>query len=174
MSSIPQKRCTKCRVEKPLTDFHKNASCEDGLQHRCKQCRRDDTYTYSARSNEWRSAHLDSFRASSRNWKITHKAEDREIQRKWRQTPNGKRYALHHRTLRRANIKGDVTADQFKELFERQTHCAYCKRKFTTKQPPTVDHVIPLSKGGLHTISNLVLACKPCNSRKSNTVTNLI
>lgn len=34
---------------------------------------------------------------------------------------------------------------------------------------PTRDHVIPISKGGTHTRDNVRLACRKCNSRKSNT-----
>ena len=35
---------------------------------------------------------------------------------------------------------------------------------------PTIDHVVPLSKGGLHAWSNVRLACKDCNSKKSDAV----
>jgi 5-methylcytosine-specific restriction endonuclease McrA len=31
------------------------------------------------------------------------------------------------------------------------------------------DHVIPVSKGGTNDIRNIVLACAPCNVRKSDT-----
>lgn len=34
----------------------------------------------------------------------------------------------------------------------------------------TVDHVIPVSFGGKDELSNLVLCCRSCNSRKSNQV----
>lgn len=34
----------------------------------------------------------------------------------------------------------------------------------------TVDHVIPLSKGGMHTEENLQLMCMKCNSRKSDCI----
>lgn len=33
-------------------------------------------------------------------------------------------------------------------------------------EPATIDHVIPISNGGTNALSNLVLACSKCNSRK--------
>ena len=41
--------------------------------------------------------------------------------------------------------------------------CAYCHRP--TKRL-TVDHVVPISRGGRNEISNIVPACRSCNSRK--------
>jgi 5-methylcytosine-specific restriction endonuclease McrA len=41
--------------------------------------------------------------------------------------------------------------------------CQYCGRP-----AENVDHVIPKSRGGLHTWDNVVAACRPCNSRKEN------
>lgn len=35
---------------------------------------------------------------------------------------------------------------------------------------PSIDHIIPLSKGGTHTWDNVQLACRICNSKKSNAV----
>ncbi len=35
---------------------------------------------------------------------------------------------------------------------------------------PTIDHVIPLAKGGTHTWDNVRLACRRCNSEKRDTV----
>ena len=32
----------------------------------------------------------------------------------------------------------------------------------------TLDHVIPRSKGGLHTWENVTTACESCNSQKGN------
>ncbi|MEQ9466680.1 MAG: HNH endonuclease [Ekhidna sp.] len=42
--------------------------------------------------------------------------------------------------------------------------CQYCG----TNKDLTIDHVIPRSKGGKSTWTNLVTACKNCNSRKSD------
>lgn len=42
--------------------------------------------------------------------------------------------------------------------------CQYCG----TSRELTIDHVIPRSKGGKSTWTNLVTACKKCNSKKSD------
>lgn len=33
------KQCSKCKIEKPKSDFHKNKSRKDGLHHQCKVCK---------------------------------------------------------------------------------------------------------------------------------------
>lgn len=43
--------------------------------------------------------------------------------------------------------------------------CAYCN---CTPTALTQDHVVPVTKGGEHTISNIVPACQSCNSAKGN------
>ncbi len=49
--------------------------------------------------------------------------------------------------------------------------CYWCRRKM---KKPTRDHVIPLSKGGLHTASNIVAACLSCNCRKRDRIITLL
>jgi 5-methylcytosine-specific restriction endonuclease McrA len=48
--------------------------------------------------------------------------------------------------------------------------CYYCKRYcgVSTGLRGTVDHLIPLSRGGPDAIENLVYSCKPCNQTKGN------
>ncbi|MEI6776862.1 MAG: RNA-guided endonuclease IscB [Chloroflexales bacterium] len=41
--------------------------------------------------------------------------------------------------------------------------CAYCGAKDTRLQ---VEHIVPRARGGSHRISNLTLACEPCNTKK--------
>jgi len=41
-----------------------------------------------------------------------------------------------------------------------------------TKQNFTVDHVLPLSRGGRNTWGNTVCACPPCNQRKADRMPN--
>jgi 5-methylcytosine-specific restriction endonuclease McrA len=67
------------------------------------------------------------------------------------------------RRARMANVSVDLTAHQWKAIkVAYRNRCAYCRRK----RPLTQDHLIPISKGGEHTASNIIPACRPCNSRK--------
>ena len=43
--------------------------------------------------------------------------------------------------------------------------CHYCGRAFPPRSL-TMDHIVPLSRGGRSTKGNLVPCCKDCNNRK--------
>lgn len=43
--------------------------------------------------------------------------------------------------------------------------CHYCGKKFSA-QELTMDHIVPLARGGTSTRSNIVLACRNCNRNK--------
>lgn len=84
---------------------------------------------------------------------------------------------LRNRLLKyNPSIKQKITEEIKLQLFKRfNFKCYYCNiicetnpKLFNTKNYITIDHIIPLSKGGNHSINNLVPACRSCNSRKSN------
>ena len=45
--------------------------------------------------------------------------------------------------------------------------CQYCDKKLSIKES-TIDHVIPKSRGGNHSWSNVVIACQKCNQKKGS------
>ena len=53
-------------------------------------------------------------------------------------------------------------------LFTRDRQlCAYCGQRFPIRDLSR-DHVVPVSRGGRNTWTNVVTACRSCNTRKSN------
>jgi 5-methylcytosine-specific restriction endonuclease McrA len=116
--------------------------------------------------------------ASARRHQLTRANPTRKAQRRkanvaYRQTAKGK--AMKHRqgAKRRGAIltsEKPLTAEEWSEvLAAHKFRCFYCKRK----KKLTLDHVIPLSKGGQHTKMNVVPACGPCNSRKCDRIVTL-
>lgn len=45
--------------------------------------------------------------------------------------------------------------------------CHYCGRKFSFKHL-TMDHLVPLARGGMSNKDNLVPCCKDCNTKKKS------
>jgi hypothetical protein len=53
-------------------------------------------------------------------------------------------------------------------LFVRDRHvCAYCGGHFAESEL-TVEHILPVSRGGRHEWTNVVTACRSCNTRKGS------
>jgi 5-methylcytosine-specific restriction endonuclease McrA len=62
---------------------------------------------------------------------------------------------------------GGMSAANTKAIRMAGTHCHYCHTQLELRQR-TLDHVVPLIKGGLHQSFNVVVACRSCNSRKGS------
>jgi len=77
-------------------------------------------------------------------------------------------YKTRKNATRNANNRaasGTFTVDEWKLKIEEYNNlCAYCGEDLGDKA--TVDHDIPLSRGGLNNIENLVPACMKCNITK--------
>ena len=70
------------------------------------------------------------------------------------------------RAQKRLAPVNDLTHSQWLEIQEAQDHkCYYCGKRYKGKL--TQDHIIPLSKGGSHTLHNVIAACNTCNAKKN-------
>ena len=52
-------------------------------------------------------------------------------------------------------------------LYKKSNACAKCKKKMSFKEA-TVDHIIPISQGGMNNPNNYQLMCEPCNLEKGS------
>ena len=60
-----------------------------------------------------------------------------------------------------------VVCNRVNVLWRYKNQCQYCGKVFSAEHL-TLDHIIPKSKGGLNSWTNMVAACKKCNQRKGN------
>jgi len=182
------KKCTMCGMEKLQDDFHLDKQRRDGHRPICKKCA-------CIKSREYRQKHKDEIRISQREYRKTHKEEilkqhrtyyrrtdyhkkyyhihkERilEIQRKYELTAKGRLRIIRGNHRRRVHVKdteATLTVEQWGTILKMQKNaCNICGRKFTKKRPPTIDHIIPLSRGGGLTYENIQALCKSCNSQK--------
>lgn len=58
------------------------------------------------------------------------------------------------------------------KMYKKSNLCHWCGIKLIPSQA-TVDHVVPLSRGGLDHHNNRVLACEPCNRSRGNKMPEL-
>ena len=69
----------------------------------------------------------------------------------------------HKQEQAKLQAKANIPAELRSEVFERDRGvCQYCGERGTT-----LDHVLPVSKGGKANRFNLLVACHACNSKKS-------
>ena len=68
--------------------------------------------------------------------------------------------------LKREKAKArELRQSQWWKNLRGRGQCHYCKRRFPAKEL-TMDHLIPLSRGGKSLKGNIVPACKDCNNKK--------
>ena len=133
---------------------------------------------------QWRAANPERNKENERNYRETHREESREKVRKYyaNNQEKVKEYRekhkdeyLAHARLRKAKIKGyaKIKQEEYDALFEKQGGlCAYCGKPMLTNGSQsdqgykTMDHIYPLSKGGVHTIKNIAFVCRGCNLSK--------
>lgn len=112
-----------------------------------------------AASKRWRERNPDKVQALYKSWVASNRERVRELNRKWHAE-----HPEHRRSRYEATHSSDFTFDQWLELMSEFGYkCVYCGRSDVKL---TMDHIIPISKGGLHTKDNIVPSCRPCNSKK--------
>lgn len=95
---------------------------------------------------------------------------------KYHKSPMGKLVDLNNRHKRRelrdkTPKKDHLTLTQWQKILSSQKNkCAICGCNFDKITPATMDHIVPLSKGGIHSSDNIQALCRVCNSRKSNKI----
>lgn len=103
-------------------------------------------------------------KAVNQEYYQTHKEQYASHLRRYRKS-NPDRYRLYW-NIRRAKSGEPLSETQWAAIKKAYDYkCAYCGDK---SKVLTQDHIVPVSKGGLTEIGNIVPACRICNSRKSS------
>jgi len=180
------KKCSKCKIEKPLTAFNKNKSKSDGYSTECRECVNSYNKIYKVAHKEeaaqynkiYQVENKDEIAVQRKEYNKTHKIEIAMRGHRWylenKELTKGRtKVAKKENPLRYnnyANKRRAQKAGTFVEHFSEAdiiltygNKCFYCGSNFEH-----IDHYVPLSKGGSHTLENIRPSCKDCNLVKNN------
>ena len=178
--------CKKCKAIKNVQyrEEHKEeiAKYQEDHKEEAKKYREEHKEEIGERDKQYREDHKEEIPEYQKKYREEHKEENAKYredhkeqisarEKKYRQSEKGKllgRYHSQRRRARKAEAEGDgPTPEDFERIIKNQRgKCNMCCKRFCKSRPATIDHVIPLSKGGPHTSSNIQALCGSCNSRK--------
>jgi hypothetical protein len=181
------KVCTKCKCTKPATPtfFRKYNRNACGLHAACKGCdvayRRINREAIAERNRvghlanrehrlalmaRYRAEHKEEIAAQQQRYQQENRDKLRAYYRRWRKNNRDVRRA--HERKRQAAKKGQAgfrDANELWEMYHDQNElCAYCETPLFGDFH--VDHMLPLSRGGIDGPENYAITCPPCNMAK--------
>ena len=179
-----QKRLEQQRVRRalaPLSDEQKLKA-----RARAKEWYQRNKERAKPRIRTWKKENPERVKASNSRSYVKHKDERLAAGKRWRQNhleyyrvraldfyrKNSTESKLrnHERRTRRRALLVDAgsfsVAEWRAKVRSCENKCYYCHVRLT-RRSETVDHMIPISRGGSNTVENVVPACLRCNLRKN-------
>ena len=151
------KTCNGCGEQLLLSEYSKNKRGKNGLHARCKFCR--------------------SYESKGYNLSEDAKEKAKIRMRKYRQTDTYKltqrNYQHRRREKKLSTMDGSIpekriVTQELLDLMDKQDNkCVVCMVDITITTAH-LDHIIPLSKDGKHTLDNIQWLCPTCNCSKGN------
>lgn len=151
--SVAVKKCSRCNKELPASFFFGRSDSRDKLATHCKACER-------MRFLPWYEENRDRVRLASLEWASKNPDAARAARQMTRQ----------RRRVREARLSEErITSSAWRKVLEHfNFRCGYCLGNYKQCGRLTVEHMLPISRGGDNNIENLIPACRRCNGEKGS------
>jgi len=146
------KKCTRCKVEKELSEFNKIKKSKDGLHNYCRACCNNI-------SREWHENNKKKANERRKEWNKNNKERVMEQIR----TPKGK-YKNLKSSAKFKGIELQINFEQYTEILK-ENKCFYCDASLVGSAGHSLNR-IDNNKGYL--VSNVKPCCGICNKIMNN------
>lgn len=189
------KVCSKCKTWRIVERFRKRLLSLDGYNSLCRECENAKTREWrtnnkdrvrelnqqyyeanreerKAYHRQYRRDHPEYFQEKMDEFREQNPSYHRDYMREWlRDNPDKRREKDFNRRARKKGNGGSFTVQEWEKLKQFYNYtCLRCGRSEPDTKL-TVDHIVPLSKGGRNSIDNIQPLCLPCNcSKHDNTI----
>jgi 5-methylcytosine-specific restriction endonuclease McrA len=153
------KTCKICGIQKSFNQFAKNSPSKNGIGPYCLDCNRERGRKRYRDNKEF-------LKEQQRQYRINNYDTRINVERKSRSKNKEKnRPTKNERQLRRAKAVKEKTY----LILEKEIRKLYSDPCFIcgSKENQSIDHIIPVSRGGNHSIGNMITLCRSCNSSKN-------
>jgi 5-methylcytosine-specific restriction endonuclease McrA len=194
MNDTVGKVCRVCGEFKEYSEYHaRKKGSKDGYRNDCKSCRlsiekerywkdrdrrvsqqskynHDHKEIISSKARNKRKQFPELIRSQEKKRYLKHRRKRIDFQIEYqRKNPEKVAIVQAKRRAWKMNSPGSFSLEEWKNLCELYgNRCLACHEEKLL----TIDHVIPLSRGGTNTIDNIQPLCRSCNCQKSTKSTD--
>lgn len=153
------KTCSTCKRDQPLSQYSVCSKVKSGLNARCKSCeklRHKKDYEANKDYNlEW-----------ARQYRQDNYKRRLEIERESRQK-NKEKYRPSKNARQR--VRNKILAEKKYLILDKELRRIYKSPCFKcgSTENQSLDHIIPISRGGNHSVGNIMTLCFTCNASKN-------
>jgi len=178
------KKCCHCKIDLSLDSFQKNRAAPDGLQYRCKDCtskaskvcRAKRGHLWLEKTNPWgkRLENRLQVNATERARRANNPDKIRKENRAFRErNPFSVATCVANNRARKLGVLSTLTAKDWKQIVEQNDFCCHvCGDKVSLEIGSplrlSLDHILPLSRGGLNVKENVLPAHRRCNQSRND------
>jgi 5-methylcytosine-specific restriction endonuclease McrA len=158
------KVCSTCKKAQPTKEYSACNKVKSGLNARCKTCekiRHKKDYESNKDYNlEW-----------ARKYREENYERRREVEKKSHAKNKEKHRPAHNA---RQSVRNKILNEKKYLILDKELHKIYNSPCFNcgSMENQSLDHIIPVSRGGNHSIGNVMTLCLKCNmSKHARTIT---